>query len=244
MRWTLAIVAGAVGFGAGCGSTKMTSTPRTGTEMLLLTNAWDEAVRKVDFRPLAGVPVYLDPQYVAAVDQGWVVSSLRQAMLSQGVLLKSKPEQAQWIVEARVGAYGTDDYSLLVGVPQTTIPSTLPGIPSGTIPEIPLIKRSDQHALAKLALFAYDRTSGGVVWESGTALATSNAKDTFVGGIGPIQGGTIRKKNRWIGVNLPMLSDPEPVAAPDGPSRSSKATGPTPMGLPDSASDLRSFRPE
>ena len=89
---------------AGCGSTKMTSTPRTGTEQLLLTNAWDTALRKIDFSPLTGVPVYLDTQYVTAIDQGWVVSSLRQALLSQGVMLRAKPEQAQWVVEARVGA--------------------------------------------------------------------------------------------------------------------------------------------
>src|SRR5882724_6792761 len=77
---------------SGCGSTKTTGTPRSGTEQLLLTNAWDDALRKVDFRPLAGVPVYLDTTNVTAVDQGWVVSSLRQSMLSQGVLLRAKPE--------------------------------------------------------------------------------------------------------------------------------------------------------
>ncbi|MFO0952777.1 MAG: DUF6655 family protein [Isosphaeraceae bacterium] len=94
----------------------------TATEQLLLTNAWDTALQKVDFRSMAGVPVYLDTTNVTAVDQGWVVSSLRQALLMQGVLLRQKPEQAQWVVEARVGAYGTDDYNWLVGIPQTTIP--------------------------------------------------------------------------------------------------------------------------
>src|SRR6478735_2110298 len=106
----------------GCGTTKMTGTARTGTEQLLLTNAWDKALQKVDFRPLTGVPVYLDTANVTAVDQGWVVSSLREAMLSQGVLLRTKPEQAQWVLEARVGAYGTDDYNWMIGVPQTSIP--------------------------------------------------------------------------------------------------------------------------
>src|SRR3954467_12256069 len=80
----------ALGAIPGCGSTKTTGTARTGTEQLLLTNAWDDALRKVDFRPLAGVPVFLDTANVTAVDQGWVVSSLRQAMLAQGVLLKPK----------------------------------------------------------------------------------------------------------------------------------------------------------
>ena len=72
----------------GCGTVKTSGTVRTGTEQLLLTNAWDSALAKVDFRPLTGVPVYIDTTNVSAVDQGWVVSSLRQALLTQGALLR------------------------------------------------------------------------------------------------------------------------------------------------------------
>jgi hypothetical protein len=188
----------------------MSGTARTATEQILLTNAWDDAVRKIDFKPLAGKTVFLDTQYLTAVDQGWVSSSLRQALAMHGALLKPKAEQADVVVEARTGAYGTDSYSWLVGVPQVTIP-TLPGMglpAAGAIPEIPFIKKSDQHAVAKLALFAYERESGRYVWRSGTTLASANAKDLYLGPIGPLQGGTIRKKNKFIGVNLPMISDP------------------------------------
>ena len=228
---------------SGCGTTKTTGTARTATEQLLLTNAWDDAVRKVDFRPLAGVPVFLDTQNVTAVDQGWVVSSLRQAMLAQGVLIRAKPEQAQWIVEARVGAYGTDEYNYLVGIPQTTVPNVVPGIPGGTIPEIPVIKRQKQNAVAKLALFAYDRASGQMVWNPPTTLSTANSKDIYVGGIGPIQSGSIWAKDKSIGVNLPMISDPEPMGAAGAEAKTSPF-GPPEMGLPASRSDLRSFAPE
>ncbi len=145
--------------GPGCGTVQTSGTSRTGTEQLLLTNAWDTALMKVDFRPLAGVPVYFDTGNVTAIDQGYVVSSLNQAMLTQGVLLRQKPEQAQWVVEARVGVYGTDSKSWLIGVQQTTVPQTVTGVPSGTIPEIPLIKKQDQSGMAKLAMFAYDRNS-------------------------------------------------------------------------------------
>ena len=193
--------------GAGCGTVKTSGTARTGTEQLLLTNAWDSALAKLDFRPLTGVPVYLDTTNVQAVDQGWVVSSLRQALLTQGVLLRSKPEQAQWIVEARVGAFGTDAYNVLVGIPTTTVPQTITGIPAGTIPEISLMKKSHQEGVAKLALFAYDRASGQLVWSSGTALATSSAKDLYVGGVGPIQGGTIRGGTKFIGTKIPVPSE-------------------------------------
>ena len=249
-RRTALAIAPLIALAGGCGSTKMTGTARTGTEQLLLTNAWDDALRQVDFRPLAGVPIYLDAQNISAVDQGWIVSSLRQAMLAQGVLIKPKPEQAQWVVEARVGAYGTDEYNWLIGIPQTTVPAVLPGVPSGTIPEIPLVKKSDQHAVAKMALFAYERASGQMVWNSGTMLSTSRAKDIYIGGVGPIQSGSIWKKNRKVGVNIPMISDPEPVnsvGATGGLARPSPAPasefGPPAMGLPASASDLESFAP-
>lgn len=208
----------------GCGTVKTSGTARTATEQLLLTNAWDSALQKVDFRPLAGVPVYLDTTNVTAVDQGWVVSSLRQALLTQGVLLRQKPEQAQWIVEARVGAYGTDGYNWLVGIPQTTLPNTVTGMPSGTVPEMPLIKKQDQRGVAKMAMFAYDRTSGQMVWNSGTMIAVATAKDVSVFGVGPIQSGTIRGGTDFVGIRLPVPSESadanDPRATPEKPRRS------------------------
>ncbi len=232
----------------GCGTVKTTGTARTGTEQLLLTNAWDTALAKIDFRPLTGVPVYLDTSNVSAVDQGWVVSSLRQALLTQGVLIRSKPEQAQWIVEARVGAYGTDSYNKMVGIPQTTIPPTLTGMPTGTIPEISLLRKSHQEGIAKLALFAYDRASGQLVWTSGTSMATSSAKDLYVAGVGPIQGGTIRGGTNFIGTKIPLLSTTN--ASENGPGPPPDDNRPTfPFSAaplfrsPAAASDRESFAP-
>ncbi|MDX2037413.1 MAG: DUF6655 family protein [Isosphaeraceae bacterium] len=224
----------------GCGTVKQSGTARTGTEQLLLTNAWDKAVQKIDFRPLAGVPVYLDTTNVTAVDQGWVVSSLRQAMLSQGVLVRTKPEQAQFIVEARVGAYGTDSYNWMIGVPQVSIPPTLTGVPTGTVPEIPIIKKSDQMAVAKLALFAYDRAGGQIVWTSGTQLDTSTAKDTYIGGLGPIQSGSMRGGTEFIGIKLPLTSEQELPAASKALKQANQYGGmlPTPSEI-----DLDSFKP-
>ncbi len=254
IRLTIALSAIAV---AGCGSTKQTSTPRTGTEQLLLTNAWDRAIEKVDFRPLTGVPVFLDTSNVTSIDQGWVVSSLRQAMLTQGVLLRPKAEAAQFIVEARVGAYGTDDYSMMIGIPQITMPPTVTGVPTGTVPEMPFIKKSDQRAVAKLALFAFDRTSGQIVWTSGTQLETSNAKDTYIGGFGPIRRGSIRGGTEVLGVKVPIGDESDDAG--DGPKQgwfgrrrkvtpvAPKSDVLAPMGAssaPMSAqSDLDSFKP-
>jgi hypothetical protein len=240
----------------GCGTVKTTGTARSGTEQLLLTDAWDSALQKVDFRPMTGVPVYLDTTNVSAVDQGWVVSSLRQALLTQGVLLRDKPEKAQWIVEARVGAYGTDEQNWLLGIPQLSIPPTVTGVPQGTIPELPLVKKSDQQGVAKLALFAYDRTSGQLVWSSGTMLAVATAKDVYVGGLGPFQTGSIRGGTELMGVHLPLPSadgepargwrsrrrrrDPAPTVTDPAPS-----TTPAPVELRQAplTTDLDAFSP-
>jgi hypothetical protein len=253
-RPVAAVLTAAALSASGCGTVKQTGTARTGTEQLLLTNAWDRAVQKVDFRPLTGVPVFLDTANVTAVDQGWVVSSLRQAMLTQGVLLRQKAEQAQFIVEARVGAYGTDSYNWMFGIPQTTIPQTITGMPAGTIPEMSFAKSSDQHAVAKLALFAYDRSSGQLVWTSGTQLEESNAKDRYVGGIGPIQSGSIRGGTEFVGIKMPLGAD-ESDSKPKGKWWRRRKDVPTALKADDLApiggsaapmaakSDLDSFRP-
>lgn len=243
--------------GVGCGTVKTSGTARTGTEQLLLTNAWDRALQKVDFRPLTGVPVFLDTSNINAVDQGYVVSSLRQALLTQGALLRPKAEQAQFIVEARVGAYGTDGYDWMVGIPQTTIPQTVAGLPAGTIPEIALAKKTDQLGTAKLALFAYDRTSGKVVWTSGTQLDTATAKDMYIGSVGPIQSGTIRGGTQIVGIKVPLTSEDEADKArrrrwfpwrrkPADPKipQSDDPNATSPAAAPMAAkSDLDSFRP-
>jgi hypothetical protein len=236
----LCVASAAAAIAAGCGTTKTSGTARTGTEQLLLTNAWDSALAKVDFRPLTGVPVYLDTTNAMAVDQGWVVSSLKEAMLRQGVLLRAKPEQAQWIVEARVGAYGTDSSNWLLGIPQTTIPPTFTGVPTGTIPEISLVKKSDQKAAAKMALFAYDRASGQLVWTSGTSVAQSNAKDVYVGGVGPIQSGSIYENPEFIGMKLPLGGSTPPRA--DKP-RDAADVAAAPLAPSAAASDAQSFAP-
>ncbi|HWL07783.1 MAG TPA: DUF6655 family protein, partial [Planctomicrobium sp.] len=44
---------------------------------------------------------------------------------------------------------------------------------------------------SKLGLFAYDKTSREVVWQSGSSVARSTAKDLWVFGIGPFQRGSI-----------------------------------------------------
>jgi hypothetical protein len=184
---------------AGCG------TQRTATEQLLVSNAVDQAVSQLDFRPLAGKMVYFDPQYLdGTVDRGYLISSLRQHLLACGCILQEDRTKATYVVEARSGGVGTDRNSLLVGIPQMTIPTFVPGQPSN-IPEIPFAKKTDQKGIAKIAVFAYNRETGRPVFQSGTLQAVSTAKDTWLLGAGPFQRGTIRDGTEFAGVPLHFL---------------------------------------
>jgi hypothetical protein len=198
--WTIV----ALGLLAGCGTTRMTDTQRTATEQLLLSSAVDQAVSQLDFRFLTGKNVFLDPQYLENVpDRGYLISSLRQQLLACGCILQEERAKAVYVVEARSGAAGTDRHSLLIGVPQMTVPTFLPGQPS-VIPEIPLAKKTDQQAVAKIGVFAYNRLTGQRVWQSGTLEANSNARDTWVLGAGPFRKGTILHGTEFAGEQIPV----------------------------------------
>lgn len=177
----------------GCGTTRTTNTQRTATEQLLISDAIDRAVQEVDFSKLSGQSVYFDEQHLKnVVDDGYLISSLRQHLLASGCILKDIRSQANYVVEPRAGAVGTDSDELLFGIPATNVPQVtlLSGLPSA-IPEVPIIKRRHQRGVAKIAVFAYRRETGEPVWQSGIATNESTANDVWFFGAGPFKKGTI-----------------------------------------------------
>lgn len=194
---------------AGCGTSKWTDTSRTATEQLLISDAMDRAVSRLDFRALAGKKVYLDNEAIKkATDNEYLTSSIRQHMLASGCILKDKDTDADYIVELRAGAVGTDHHDVLYGVPSMNVPTVLPiaGVPNG-IPEIPLAKKTDQRAVVKIAVFAYNRETGRPVWQSGIVPAESQAKDFWFFGAGPFQRGTIYEGMSFAGdkFEIPLI---------------------------------------
>jgi hypothetical protein len=174
---------------SGCTSVKVTGTPRTGTEQLLLTGAWDAALSHVDFSPLAGARVFLDAQYVTVVDKDWLISSIRRTMAEQGLMLENNKDKAQVIVEAAVGAYGTDERDRKFGLPGIGLaPSLTTGATvtsSGSSTSLTFSETNQQDAVVKASLFAYDAKSGRLVWESAPLLNAQGVRDHFVFGSGP-----------------------------------------------------------
>ncbi|RMF98636.1 MAG: hypothetical protein D6741_09305 [Planctomycetota bacterium] len=195
---------------AGCGSTKWSETRRTATEQLLISDSMDRAVSELDFRALAGKSVYLDTTPLKdVVDASYLASSLRQHLLANGAILRDKREDADYIVEARAGAVGTDTSNVLFGVPQIDVPrgfTMVPGVPS-SVPEIPIIKKTSQRAVTKILLFAYNRKTGRPLWQSGRIQKESKARNLWVFGAGPFERGSIYEGTQFAGdkLDIPLI---------------------------------------
>jgi len=191
--------------------------------MLLISQAADIAVAQIDFSPLSGKTVYLDAGGIEKeiLDKGYLVSLIKQQVVAAGGLLQDDKLRAEYIVDLRSGGLGTDRHSVLVGTPAVQLPSVVPGLPTN-VPEIALMKKSDQRGVAKVAVFAYSRITGRALWQSGTAEATSQVKDTWVFGAGPFSRGSIRKQTELAGEPLPTIPIPfqhgQKQATPTGPT--------------------------
>jgi hypothetical protein len=189
---------------AGCGSTRWSDSSRTATEQLLISGAIDRSVSSLDFRALAGKTVYFDTTCIkSTIDADYVASSLRQHALASGCIVKTKAEEADYIAEVRAGTVGTDRHDVLFGIPSASIPTSTTGSTT-SIPEIPFVKKTDQRAVAKLAVFAYNRYTGRPIWQSGTAPFETKTKDVWVFGTGPFQKGDIHKEMKFAGEKLPI----------------------------------------
>lgn len=186
----------------GCGTTHWSDTSRTGTEQLVITGAIEQSVGEISFDVLKGQKVFLDTQFLEGVtDKGFLISTLRQQMVAEGLVIKSDIKEADYVVEARAMA-GTNRTDLLFGIPQTSLPNlNVPGMPS-TIPELSVAKSTTQKGISKVAVFAYEKESGTPIWQSGSYPVASSAKHMWILGTGPWQRGTIYSGTQFAGTRL------------------------------------------
>jgi len=209
-RWALLAALLSSTLPVGCGTTKWSDTKRTATEQLLISDAMDRAVSRMDFRAVAGKKVYLDDgPLISVTDAEYLVSLLRQHMLANGCRVMEKRDEADYVVEVRAGAVGTDRREVTFGVPATQAISSLPMstvVPA--IPEMPLANKTEQRAVVKIALFAYNRKTGRPVWQSGTVPIESTAKNLWLLGAGPFQRGTIYEGTEFVGreIEIPLIA--------------------------------------
>ncbi len=186
---------------------------QNGTEQLLTSDAVDRVVAQIDFTPLSGQKVYFQDQYIkdikgiGFVNGDYIISSLRQQILAANCKLEDKAEQADYIIEARVGALGNDQHEVSYGIPASNVLSsvsalnpTTPPIPA--IPEISFAKRRHQIGAAKIGVFAYHRESKEPVWQAGVKSSRSRSKESWFLGIGPLQSGTIYEGPMFAGSKI------------------------------------------
>lgn len=202
----------------GCGTTQSKNV----TEQLLVSDAVDRAVQQLDFSDLTGRTVYLDDTYLQPVvnpntfvNANYVKSSLRQHLVASQCFLQEKSEDAEIIVEPRLGAMGSDAHEVVYGIPANNTISNAanllpnsPGLPA--LPEIAAGKTSMGFGAAKLAVFAYERESRDPIWQSGMLIGRSNSKDVWILGAGPIQSGTIYSSARFAGQRLAWIPGMRP----------------------------------
>jgi hypothetical protein len=177
------------------------------TDQLIAGDAVDRTVSQIDFRILMGKKVFLDTQYinkaipgVGFVTSEYMISSVRQKMMCDGCLLQEKTDEADFVVEMRIGALGADGHEVIYGVPPNnyltiaasvvpTAPQAAASIPS--MPELSVGKKDDQMAAAKIALFAYNRRTREPIWQSGINESRSMVADRWYFGAGPFHKGNI-----------------------------------------------------
>jgi hypothetical protein len=198
--WSVCLLLVLVALGSGCANMKKTDTARTGKEQLLISNAVDQSLSKVNFEPFAGRAVYVEEKYLDCVDKGYVASSIRHRVSRAGGTLVSKVEDADVYLEMRSGGVGTDNAESYLGVPEIVLPGML------TLPEVKLIARSNQTAVAKIAMAAYDAKSMTLLGDGGATLSKSTDNNWFVLGAGPYQDGTVKREvarsTSWTNQNV------------------------------------------
>ena len=163
-----------LGSAAGCvNKQRMTEPIRSVGEQLLLSNSIDRALSELDLEAigrLKGFKVYLSTVYLQTLDQEYLIGSLRDLLLSSGVLVVDDIAQAEMIVEIRSGANSLDSAAVTAGIAEDqALPNPVTGAPVA-LPELAFFKKQNIGSLTKVALVAYHADSREHVFSSGTLL--------------------------------------------------------------------------
>ncbi len=201
----------------GCTAAKTSNTARTSTEQLLVANAVDQSLDKIDFTPFRDHTVFLNEKYVECVDKPYVIASVRHRILKAGGLLVDSADKSEVTLELRSGAIGTFSSDSFIGVPEIVLPGVL------TLPEIRLAERKSQQGTAKLGIVAYETGTGRALGTGGMSLAQSQDNNWYVAGSGPFRSGALRDEisNGTTGAAAMKYTEVPTVVAFSPPSQGS-----------------------
>ncbi len=171
----------------GCTATSTSNTARTAKEQMLLSNAVDQSLDKVDFTPVFGQNVFIEEKYLECIDKTYVVGSVRHRVLKAGGIVAPAADAADVVMEIRSGGVGTDTCDSYVGIPEITLPGML------TLPEVRLTQRKSQFGYSKLGLVLYDAKTRTVLGDGGLSMAQSDDSAWYAFGMNVWKGGSLRK---------------------------------------------------
>lgn len=144
-----------------CSTVRESLPARTATEQLLLSTAADHAASKLEFNLPRLSKVFVDIQYfdTASTDAKYAIGAIRNQLLIQGYRVVADRQEADSIVEIRLGALSINQHiSRWIGLPDLNVPIPLTGtIP---IPEIVLLGNNKLEGIAKIGLSIYDAKDG------------------------------------------------------------------------------------
>ena len=161
-------------FTTGCvNKLRMTEPARSLGEQLLVSTSIDRSLSELDAEAigrLKGFKVHISSEYLKTLDQEYLLGSLRDLFLSNGVPVVDTAEEAQMIVEVRSGANSLDSSKATLGIADDqALPNPVTGAPVA-LPEISFFKKENNFAVSKVALVAYQAKSREHIFSSGTLL--------------------------------------------------------------------------
>lgn len=200
----------------GCGGRRITDTPRTASEQLLVSAAVDRACTQLDFSYLAGRRIFIDASpLLNRTDKEFVIASVRFWAWQRGCVVVPTMGDCQYVVELNAGSVGLDRNDYLLGIPATQLPGTFGG---ATLPEAAIYKSVRQVGICRLGFTVYRRDNWEFVYSSGPVYGYSDQKSWWLFGAGPSITDNVRPER--TGQNtaiLPPGAPPPQKIPPPGP---------------------------
>lgn len=149
--WLCCLAAAALLMGmAGCTSTRVTQTGRSGIEQQLLVRSLERAVARLDLDRFAGRRVALD-LFALTPDQPFAKEFVTSWLEARGAHVVREGKEADLRLKMFASVLGVDYGETLVGVPAFVAP-----VVAFPIPEIALFKWVRNRGNSEVQIFAYD----------------------------------------------------------------------------------------
>jgi len=209
-----ALLIAALSLLTGCTSRRISHTPRSAIEQLLLSAAVDKAMLKLELPQVKGRKVHADFTNLNCYDQEYVRAAARTRLAELGGVLVATPDDAELTVEFACGGLGTEFKESVIGLPAMPVPNS----PVGT-PEAPAYRSQERTGIVKLLVFVHAK---GKFVAAAHYYAKADRAEGFALGwrfqpTDEIRDGWDESETRRRDAPMPATAPAEPPPAPDPP---------------------------